>query len=256
MHEGGLIANGKAFPAFATALARLARDGAVETEYPWWPGAMLATPELRQAVRDQLVDAEGLPRLGVAKVLASAYGCYGETKAWCDFLEATIAKTQDDTKAMWLLARAYSESASMPEPDPLAGRKWFDQALAAAKSDGLRFRVVQDLVRGEMTCRQYKIASSLLESVAGQFASTQGAAIDALRQAIVQGDYECRLAREQYFAASRAESRAAWEGEIQRRVEEGKQNGRPEEADRYSKMLSDQPAVPPERPPVAPGQGI
>jgi hypothetical protein len=237
MHEGGLIAKGKAYPAFATALARLARDGAVETDWPMWPGAMLATPELRQTVRAQLVDAEGLPRLGVAKVLASSYGCYGEAKAWCDFLEANIAQAQGDTKAMWLLARAYSESAFLPTPDPLAGRKWFDQALAAATSDSLRLKVIQDLVRGTTFNSVFQRARDLLDSVAGQFGGETAARIDALRREVAEAEGEYKVASARYKAQHDAETRSAWEQEIGRRLEEAKKNGDPERTARYEGLL-------------------
>ena len=111
---------------------------------------MLGTTTTRQVLQNEVVDADGNPRLVVIKILAFIYRDAG-FKAWTTwqtFLDSKIAASGGDTKACWMLGKAFTESVSNPSGNPkifLRGKEWMDSALATATSASFRLVVLQGI---------------------------------------------------------------------------------------------------------------
>jgi len=167
-------------------------------------------------VRDELLDEEGTPRLVIAKTLAWVHRNAGDLETWRGFLDEQIAKPdiEPDTKACWLVAKAYAEALVSEEPDRLAGKTWLQAALGVAASPSLRLEAVRDLVLAYADANRYDQGLSFLETVAPQISSD---AVDALRQQV-------RRMQKAYLEAERAKAR--WRAEyLEREAVEAAERG-------------------------------
>ena len=186
LSQTGLTGQGKEYPAFAVALARLAGQDKIPADRPWrywYYAAPLGTPETRQRLQAELADKQGNPRLEVARILARAYRDAADRKNWLAFLDGKIAASAGDAKALWLLARAYGE-ASVPlkaEPQPIRARKWLEQVLDTTQNASLRIAAIEQLALGYATARKYAEGAVFLNSAAKRFTDEQTAVtIEAL----------------------------------------------------------------------------
>lgn len=189
LRETGLTGKGKGYPKFAAVLARLAKAGKLPAD-KWWRykfyAATLGTAAARQTLQAEVSDANGNPRQVVATILAYAYRHKKEDfQTWQTFLDGKIATAgmSGDTKARWLLAKAFAEAIVNPSGNPkspIRGKKWLDQALATATSASCRLEVLQKFVEIYRGMRRPAIAVSLLESVKGQFSGAGLAQVETM----------------------------------------------------------------------------
>jgi len=177
LYHGQVVGQGKGYPALAEALARHAREGTLELHGPIDElAATLGTPETRQMLRAELLDAEGMPRLAAARVLAWAYRQAGEFEAWRTFVDGQIASASSpDAKAFWLASYAYTDPLIPAQPNFLRSLRWLRQAFAAAESEKARWVLLHELIRFYEERGVWGEAATLVESVKGQF-GTEGAA--------------------------------------------------------------------------------
>jgi len=186
----GLTGTGKGYPAFASTLARLAKEGKLAAPLGWESARILAaplgTPETQQVVRDELLDAQGTPRLVIAKILAWVHRNAGNLETWRDLLDTKIAASDGDTKARWLQARAYAEALVSEKPDRLAGKTWLEEALSVAESPSLRLEAVRDLVLACAAADRYDDGLACLKTVAGQFTGEAAETLEALGEEVRQ----------------------------------------------------------------------
>jgi hypothetical protein len=232
-----LFVKGKAFPAFAAALARHARQGTLEVVHLGRVGEVLCTPEARQVLRDELLDSQGSPRLAVVKVLTEAYKKSGESVQWRKALDQGLTETGGgDVKAAWLLARAYTESALSSPPNPLRGQKWLEEALTTAGSPSLRLQALQKLARGYASIGKYDQAADLLNREGARMDGAEAAAAVASLREEVEAR-RGRVAAEALHAPVRAD--ALHKQELRRRLAAAKARGDSEAAARYEGLLGD-----------------
>ena len=184
--QAGLTGKGKEYPAFAVALARLAGQDKIPAD-KWWRyqyyAAPLGTPQMRQTLQSELTDAEDNPRLVVARILAGAYRDAADRNNWLAFLDGKIAAPgiSGDTKARWLIARAWAESIIPSQRSPLRGKNWLEQVLDVAKSSSLRIAAIEQLALGYAAAHKYAEGAVFLNSAAKRFTDAQtAAAIEAL----------------------------------------------------------------------------
>ena len=203
LNDYKLSGKGKAFPGFVQALARHARQGTLK----WGRGVAIASfltaPESRQALQDELLDAQGSPRLPVAKVLTWAYRGAGELGQWRAFLQTSISSSNGDTKALWLAADAYAAALVPNPPDPLRRRRGLNGALAAAVSDPVRLIVLREFVDFYRAIGRPGQAAEMFESVKHQLG-------EAAAKALEQMQVELRL-QEEDRQAQAARTQAAVE---------------------------------------------
>jgi hypothetical protein len=159
-------------------------------------------------------------------------------KQWCDFLDSNTEQASGDVKALWLLTRAGVASGLLSKPNPLAGQKWLDQALAAAASDTLRLRVLRVLVDGYIYVNSYVRPIGLLDSIAGQFGAEGRAEVEAMRKEIKEAGERYASAKALHDTEAAVTARTAWQQEIQKRLERARQRGNAEEIRRYEAMIS------------------
>jgi hypothetical protein len=233
-----MTGEGKGYPAFAQALARQARQGTLVASEPESLGGVLGTPETRQLLRDEVVDAQGSPRLEVVKILASAYRKTGELAAWLKFLGDRLAAIKDegDIKALWLLARAYTESVQCQPPVMLRGQEWLEGALKTATSGSLQLEAFQDLVRGYVFIGKYDEALKRLDNPGGLLGGPEFAASLALLRGEVE---ETRYRRDLEDQAAKGRAVAAYREELRRRLDKAKAQQDAAEVARYTQLLGD-----------------
>jgi len=243
MRRHGLTAVGKGYPAFAAALAREGREESLKKGWFTTPylAAPLGTVEARQILQEALLDPQGNPRQGVARVLSWAYRQQGDFEAWEDLLDQRTGQTSGDTKALWLLARAYAESTGLAEPNPLVGRKWLDQALAAARTDPVRLLALDELTRGYVKIQRHQTAIDLLESVAGQMGTEEGREhLEALQAQMETTAAEAEIRRTRDRAIREARVKAAWRAELESRLKRARARDDREAVERYGRLLERQ----------------
>ncbi|MDY7011782.1 MAG: hypothetical protein SVV80_13675 [Planctomycetota bacterium] len=192
--DTGLTVKGKAYPAFADVLARLAREDKIPFD-KWWRyryyAAPLCTPEARQTLQAELTDAAGNPRTVVASILAIAYREADEIDAWKTFVDKKMAEpgVVGDTRALWLLARAWAEAFLTHEPYPLYGRQWLEEVLDTTTSAALRIVAIEQLVLGYAAACKFDEGYKFLDSTAKRFPDERTAdAIKALRPELVRSE--------------------------------------------------------------------
>jgi hypothetical protein len=200
------------FPAYARAVLRcLAEHDAMALPdagdgrtHPIMPMTAPTTDEPSRAVlKTGLVDEQGLAKLPVAAALAWSYTRSDEGQAWREYLDEKIADAtmSTDQRASWLLARAFAECAIQGPVDfyPLGGRDFVEQAFASAESEPMRLTCLASLVDALVRTGEFGQASSLLQSVSGQFSSPEAQATVAEMQATIapaeQADAQ-RIARQ------------------------------------------------------------
>ena len=232
-----LVGKGRSHEGIALVVARLAVAGqlAADGSAARFLGQPLGTAATRQTVQAELQDSEGEPRLSVARVLTWSYQVTGEMNEWKTFLATQIARSEGDSKARWLMARAYAET--IPGRSPLGGKKWLEQAIAAAGTSACRLEAVQEVVRGYARLGKHHHGLSVLESVASQFTGDQKAKVDALRNEVKQGRERFLLGR-----LRRKREQTRWQAEA-RRAELRKRLGgarSQEEIERLERMLQEQ----------------
>ena len=168
-----LVGQGKAYPAYATVLARLAGQGALdgddwETCHRW--SLPLGSVEACQLVQAQLLDALAQPRAAVARILSWGYRQADQLNTWQGYLDGRIgALGGGDPKAGWLLARAYAESMTAPRRSPLAGKAWLDSALNTARSASVRVPALEEMTRGYAVAHEYEQGGEFLNAAAARF---------------------------------------------------------------------------------------
>ena len=252
LNQVGLVGQGRSYPALAATVARLAARGELERpqhEYLSWGwyrhylwGRTLGTAETRATARSVLTGDSGAPRLGLAQVLTWAYKASGEHDAWKQFLaeRSEDAGLAPDSRARWLVARAYAESATRREgaPLPLAGRKWLDQALVTATSESCRLDVLRELVAAYAAETHYDQAVGLINSLTGQFRATESAAVlDELRQRVEQDRTENAARRTRRNEARRRMTTQVVRQELLRRLAVAKKKGDRQEAARLRRLV-------------------
>ena len=202
----GLAVDGTGHDSYAAALAKLARQGKVSDEMPWYYYDFLArplgTPITRWHLRQVLKTESGTPRLEVAYILSWSYAYSHRMPEWSSFLGKEAANSNGDNRALWLLARAYAESipirpfAAKAKPSVLSGktsRKLIDEALVAAASPACRLRVIRELTESMAVAGMHREAIGVVDSLAEQFAGTDAASeLASLRESLAS--YEAREA--------------------------------------------------------------
>ncbi len=224
---------GKAYPAFALALARHAREGTLVATEPQTLGAMLGTPETRQTLRGELIDAQGYPRAGAAKVLAVAYQVSGEGNDWIALVEQKLKDTQNDPEARsrWLLVRAYSEAARSSPPSPLRGRKWLEEAMA---SSSVRGQALREVVDGHLLYCNYDQALAVLETLGRRFTDAETVeTITALQTKVKDAKAQALLDAEKMEACATA----LFKEEVKRRLVDARARGDTEAIQRCEQAL-------------------
>lgn len=234
MHHVGLLdRNSEEYPAFAEVAARLGREGKLaDLEYSSGPyahwGMLLQMPQSRQTLEAALVDDQGAPRLPVAKILAWAYRKADMSEAWRNKIDEKLAAaTAPDTKALWMLVRAYMEK-----------QPWLDQALATAESESCRLCVLRELVAAHTAETRHDQALSLIDSLAGQFSAQESVAVlDALRQRVEQDRTEALARRVRRNAARQRKTTQVMRQELLRRLAVAEKKGNREETARLRQLV-------------------
>ena len=235
-HNAHIVGEGKGYPTFAAAMAGHARRGTLGAKEPKWLAGVLGTPETQQMLRAELLNAQGVPRIEVARILAMAYRpseAFGEWRTWLDQQLAT-SRTQTDAKAHWLLVRAYTEAVVVSPPNLLRGREWLDQALKTATTTPTRLHALHELVAGHLSVQRYDRARQCLDENTPRFDETSAADdIGKLRDAISLA--ETRDEAEQRRAAHRAD--LLHREELQQRLRAAREQGNAEAVTRYERLL-------------------
>ncbi|KKK98915.1 hypothetical protein LCGC14_2637980, partial [marine sediment metagenome] len=179
----GLTGKGTGYAGFATAAARLAREGKLPGQglrFYYTSAFMLGTPETVQTVQAELVDGQGKLRLGVAKLLTQVHASsYGDIKVWRAYVDGRLAASADgDAKALWLLAKARVEPATRAEPMWALAKPWLNQAMAEAISGPVRLAVVGEFRTYYKVMGRPDVAAGMLGSVKGQFTGAELATVD------------------------------------------------------------------------------
>jgi hypothetical protein len=223
--QASLTGEGKGFPGYAAVLARFAVEGTLEVKDPVLLADPLGTDEARKVLRDVLVDSHDQPRLAAAKILAVAYQRAEESGAWRSLLEDKISTGAGDIKALWLAAKAYTDTLVTDPPNPLRRKMWLDAALAAASSEPVRVAVLEEFVDFYRSVQRPGLGAELLESVAHQFGAEAAAKLDRLRSDLVKEEAARQEAVAQALAAAAEIRRQATLEYYQQRLTEAQVTG-------------------------------
>lgn len=228
---------GPSYPAFVAALMRHARQGTLEPGHIEHVSTVLATPETRQMLRDELLDSEGFPRLGAAKLLAWAYRDAGEMAQWRSCVERGLAGADGDAKAMWLVVKAFTETLVPDSPNALRRRRVLDAALAAAVSEPTKLVVLNEFADFYRGIYRPGIAADLMESVKQQFSSETAAAVGALQGKLRMEEAELQGTQARTQAAASLAQKAAQLGYYRKCLERANARGDGEESARLQTAI-------------------
>ncbi len=185
--DTGMSGRDRPYPPYAAALALVAAKGGI-TARLWRHYALLAEPlgaaETRQIARDALLDAQGNPRLGLAKVLACAYKKWDGLDEWRAYVDQQVsaAPANSDVKALWELVLGYTKSVTPDEPDVLQVRPGVTAALASAATDQVRVIAWRELADMYLSINRPGVAAEMIESVKGQFTGDSLATIGSMQK--------------------------------------------------------------------------
>lgn len=185
--DTGLAHREKPYPQYAAAMALVAGKDGINARLRWKYESLaepLAEPGTRQIVRDALLDAQGNPRLGLAKVLACAYRKWGGIAEWRSYVEQQVsaAPANSDKKALWHLIRGYTKSVMPKSPEALQVRPGVTAALASAATDEVRVIAWRELADMYISIKRPGVGAKMLESVKGQFDGESLALVEAMQQ--------------------------------------------------------------------------
>jgi hypothetical protein len=177
LRDSGFPNGESGYPPYATALRDLAKAGKLESRKEYGDARKLAfaltTEEARLKVREGLIDSQGAPRLGVARVLSYAYELPGRLDTWLEYLEQQAQQEglQADIKAMWVAAigeaKVYSRNSRWPELRLALAD--LQRALALAESAEVRWKILGRILYIHRKSKHPDVASSILESMKNQF---------------------------------------------------------------------------------------
>ncbi len=240
-----LCREGKAFPAFAAAIAQLAGEDKLtihrDTHARNHWGYVLGTPETRGTVKAVLIDGTGSPRVEIARILSHAYRDSPERASWIEYLDGKVEESagKGDVLARWFLARAYAASAyHAVEPTPLQGIPWLNQALGAAGSEACRLEVLRVLVDEHVAAGDFAAPATLVASVLGQF-SEEGslASVEAMREGIARSKAEYITMRAEHKAEQARSQKAARKRVLQKRLAKATRLEDEQEVQRLRRLL-------------------
>jgi len=194
---------------FAATVAAVAAKGGLDFRLAWQPkcvGEALGTPASRQVVREALLDAAGNPRLGVAKILATAYRMYSDFRPWRTYVDEQLAAAPDgqDRKALWLLVKGYTDSVTPESQNLLHVQAGATKALSQASTDAVRMLAIRELVDAHEQAGLPGEADKILESIKNQFTGENLAAIASMQEDLGKKE-AARLAEQQEREAALAE---------------------------------------------------
>ena len=203
----------------ATVLVQLAKVGLVydrPTTDHRSLGVAIGTEDVRKLLESELIDDKSRPQMALAGVLGWMYHKANKAKVWNDLIAAKVAAAKDgDTKAMWLMVRAYSASIRGDVIQPQLGRPWLTSAMGAAKSQDVRLLAVHHFMRGYYQSNQRLIAIKFLQSVKEQFSGDARKQIDSLQQRL-----RAELTAYLTMILAHVQSRAAYQDGLAARTED------------------------------------
>jgi hypothetical protein len=200
----GLVGKGKGYPAYAAALAQQVHGGGGPAEGGIPTYALpLGTPETRGVIQDELLDADGNPRLVVAKLLTWAYFNAGELKSWHDQIETKIGGSQGDTKALWLAVQGYVESLAPKPLNPAVRIPRLTTALSAVTTEQCKLVILNEFAEASRAQRQFTQTIDLLESVKSQFGADSARAVEGLQAGLRREEADRQAAAERVQAAAK-----------------------------------------------------
>jgi len=239
LYRAGALAEGVGHPAFAKALAkRIAEHREDHTEFFYFEylGWMLGTDENRQVLHDVLFDENGCPRVVAAKCLTWSYQRAGRMSEWNALIEQSLADQAvlGDTRAGWLMARAYVAEVEPGELSPMRGSQWLTEAMSVAESERTRFDVVYWIAEASMRNGASQSASSLLDSVMEQFADAGlQVRLKQLREQVVVAASVATLPD----AGQVERSRSSWRLDLEQRLATARAAGDAESVARIERLL-------------------
>jgi len=211
--DTGLAGPTKDCSKFAATVAAVASKGKLDMRVAWVPkcvGEALGTPAGRQIVRDALLDSAGNPRLDVAKILATAHKTHGDFKAWRDYVgQQTAGASDGDRKALWLLAKGYTDSVTPEKQNLLLVEVGATKALGQAASEPTRVLALRELADVHEQLDKPGVAVSIIESIKNQFTGDYLTQIEALQKSLKGKDAARHLQAERAQAAAEAARKKA-----------------------------------------------
>jgi hypothetical protein len=211
--------------AFAMALSRLAQTGDLVSGRHEVLAFPLGAAEARQTLATVLLDSDGNPRLGVAKILAWAHRTAGEFALWRTLADEKITASSGDPKAFWLAVRGYTDALVPTRPDPSRRLAWLKKALQVAQTDGAKIRLLEEIGEFYSQIERPKLAVELIDSVRGQFGGEAAQAVDRLHTQFSRVAARRDLQRERAKARARVSRREAKLAYCRERLNQARERG-------------------------------
>jgi len=249
LNDTGLSGTGRAYTQYAATMALLTSRGKLNARKLWMPESLaepLGTPETRQTVRDALLDAEGNPRLTVAKILTCAYKRYKEFAAWQTYVHGQVSSAPDrsDRKALWLLVKSYTDTKAPRRLDLRRSRPGINMALAHASSEAVRLIALRELASLYADLHRPSVGADVLASVKHQYRGGGLATVESLIRDLraQEAARQTRIARLDEAAAT--SRRAAMLAYYRERLLRCQANNEPKEVARLQTAIEKLEAVP------------
>ena len=172
----------KGYVGVAKVVGRLAREGKLVNK-PLWRYRMLAnalgTKESHAALEAELLDANGLPRIQVAKVLAWCHKNAGQLDTWRQHVDGQVAGPGGaDKKALWLVVKAVTAAIADDAANVRQAKPFLVEALLTNASSAVRITVLRELVDYYREIDRPGSGARMLASLTEQF---QGAEREQIR---------------------------------------------------------------------------
>lgn len=125
-----------------------------ELWFPKYIAKLFNTPELRGALRQELMDAEGVPRRNVGVVLGWSYYGGEEVHVWRDYLDEQInsGRASRDVLASWQLIRAEASLSLLIPADrsEVSTEQWAAAAIDSARDEHTKLAALEWYVRHQV----------------------------------------------------------------------------------------------------------
>jgi hypothetical protein len=252
LKETGQTSPGQGYAGYAAGLIMASKNKRIDYGNTYCATTMerLAQPvlsaESRQALIAELAEANGVVRQDIARVLAWSYVWCGQARDYKRLLNEKIAQggLSGDAKASWLMARAYAEACARGIYAPMEGKRWMDQALATAESPAMRMAAVRQIIVGHEFCLEFRKALSVLESLAGQFASDPATAGEyrGLQTYVVAAERDYKVLAAAHAAAQKKSGDERLRQVAESRLAMAKARGDRQEIARWERVLAAPPS--------------
>ncbi len=234
--------NHAAAQAIADYVIEQAARGELEEHPVYWRNRgvawLIQTPQQRERLFETMKQAKAGPTPAVSLIMARAHREHGQYDDYMNRLDdqLEVGGHQGDVLARWYIARALASyvDANYSELNRLRGKRYLDQALAAAQSEAARLEVVDQIAKAYGYTGHAVEGQSFLSSIRPTFEGEKAEQeLDRLEKYLAGVTQAQKLAEDR----EQRERDQDWRAGIEKKLAEATEKGNQQAARHYQRLL-------------------